>query len=232
MPRHFIVYDTETTGLKKAEGDITLPSGLRSRGDEVCQIGGIVLDERMEPQRLFCHYCDTVKIDCDRAAQQVNGIYMDEVRKYVRCQYLPNVLHDRVPEFFWSDTIFVGYNIDFDQTMVQQTLANTGIPFEWSPLIGSIVPKHGRWAIDVSEYFKQTGNVARGKGSYYRRLSTFDKELEPSRQEFYTRYGAMEVETNCMELFAPSWQQAHNSFYDALNTFLLWRDRVWRKKLV
>ncbi len=232
MARQFIVYDTETTGLKKADIDITLPATLRSRGDEVCQIGGLLLNDRMEPVRLFCHYCDTVAIECSAGATEVHGMTMKEVRKYVRCQYLPMVLHDRVPEFFWKDIIFVGYNIEFDQTMVKQTLSNTGVDFDWEPLRGSIVPKCGRYSIDVADYFKQVGHASRGDRSYYRRLVTFDKELEPARQDFFQRYGAMQVDTNCPELFEPSWCKAHNSFYDSLNTFLLWRDRVWKKKLV
>ena len=232
MPRQFIVYDTETTGKTLSDVDLTLPSGPKNRGDEVCQIGGLILDERMQPQKLFCHYCDTVAVEVSAGAHEVNGISMQEVRKYVRCQYLSNVMLDRLPEFFWDNTIFVGYNVEFDQSMVRQTLSNTDVDFTWSPFRGSIVPKTGRWSVDVAEYFKQVGSVASGKKSYYKRLSSFEKELEQSREEFFARYGHMEVETNCLELLSPSWQQAHNAFFDALNTYLLWRDKVWRKKLV
>lgn len=214
------------------EGDPTLPATLHNRGDEVCQIGGLILDERMQPQKLFCHYCDTVTIEVSAGAQEVNGISMQEVRKYVRCQYLSNVMHDELPEFFCDDVIFIGYNVEFDMSMVHQTLSNSDLDFTWKPFRGSIVPKTGRWSVDVSEYFKQVGNVSRGKGSYYRRLSSFEKELEQSREEFFASYGHMKVETNCLELLSPSWQQAHNAFFDALNTYLLWRDRIWRKKLI
>lgn len=229
MPRQFLVYDTESTGLKFAETDLSVPASLRHRGDEVCQIGGLLLDERMEPTKLFCHYCDTVKVDCDPTAQKVNGIYMEEVRKYVRCQYLPQVLQERVPEFFADDIIFIGYNVEFDQRMVGQTLSNSDVSFTWSPFKGSIIPKTGRWSVDVSDFFKR---VASGNRSYRQHLSSFVQELEGPREEFFQCYGAMEVETNCLELLAPSWKQAHNSFFDALNTFLLWRDRIWRKKLL
>lgn len=232
MARQFIVYDTETTGRKKAEIDITLPSAMRQRGDEVCQIGGIILNDKMEPIKLFCHYCDTVAVEVSAGAFAVNEISMQEVRKYVRCQYLSNVLLDKVPEFFWDDTIFIGYNIEFDQEMVKQTLANTDVPFDWQPFKGSIVPKKGRWAVDVAEYFKQPGNPVSGKNSYYRKLSSFSKELEGAREAFLSQFGHLEVDTNCLELLAPSWERSHNAFFDALNTYLLWRDRIWRKKLV
>lgn len=229
MPRQFLVYDTEATGLKFAESDLTMPSTIRSRGDEVCQIGGLLLDEKMEPTKLFCHYCDTVKVDCDASAQKVNGIYMEEVRKYVRCQYLSQVLLERVPEFFADNVIFVGYNVEFDQKMVKQTLSNSDVSFDWKPHRGSIVPKTGRWSVDVSEFFKKIGSQNK---SYRQHLSSFVKELEGPREEFLQQYGHLHVETNCIELLEPSWKQAHNSFFDALNTFLLWRDRIWRKKLL
>lgn len=237
MARQFIVYDTETTGLTRAEVDLTLPATLHNRGDEVCQIGGLILNERMEPTRLFCHYCDTVTVECSPGATRVHGMTMKEIRQYVRCQYLPVVLHDNVPEFFWNDIIFIGYNVEFDQCMVKQTLSNTGVDFKWEPFKGSILPKTGRHAVDVAEYFKRVssgGSVSTYKkhASYFRKLSSFDAELEPARQLFYSQYGDLQVESNCPELFEPSWCKAHSAFYDALNTFLLWRDYVWHKKVV
>lgn len=228
MGRIFITFDTETTGLKLADVDLTAPASLRARGDEVCQIGGIVCDENMEPLKLFCHYCDTVKVECDRGAQQVNGIYMDEVRKYVRSQYLSIVLMEWLREFFYNDVVFIGYNSEFDLNMVKQTISNTDMKFEWTPLMGSIIPKHGRVSVDISEYFK----VHRGGKAYRQRLSAFDAKLEESRGTFIQQYAHMNVESNCNELFVPSWNQRHSAFYDALNTHLLWRDTVWRKKLI
>lgn len=230
--RQFLCFDTEATGLQMADTDLSQPSGLRRRGDEVCQIGGLLLNENMEPQKIFCHYCDTVAVECSKGAIAVHGIEMKEVRKHLPSQFLPVVLHDRVPEFFYPDMMFIGYNVEFDMNMVKQTLSNSDVPFDWSPLRGSIVPKHGRISIDVSPYFKHIGNAAKGDKSYFRKLSSFEKELAPLREQFFRQYGHLPLETNCMEMLAPTWEQAHNSFFDALNTFLLWRERVWRKKLI
>lgn len=229
MPRKFIVYDTETTGLKRADIDLSLPATPFNRGDEVCQIGGLILNESMEPIYMFCHYCDTVAVECSPGAMEVHGLSMKDIRQYVRCQYLSNVLLEKVPAFFEDDVIFIGYNIEFDQDMVKQTLSNTDVSFNWQPLRSSIMPRTGRWSVDVSEYLKQVNKNQRG---YRLRLSSFDAELEPVRLDFYRRYGDMIVDSNCLELFKPSWEKAHNSFYDALNTYLLWRDRIWRKKLI
>lgn len=228
MSRIFITFDTETTGLKLADTDLSVPSSLRTRGDEVCQIGGIICDESMEPIKMFCHYCDTVKIDVDRGAQQVNRIYMDEVRKYVRAQYLSIVLMERLREFFYNDVVFIGYNSEFDLSMVKQTVSNTDMKFEWEPLKGSIIPKHGRVSVDVSQFHMMHNN---GR-TFRQKLSSFDKKLEGPRDAFIQQYAHVMVESNCDELFVPSWNQRHSAFYDALNTHLLWRDTVWRKKLI
>lgn len=229
MSRIFITFDTETTGLRMAETDLSQPSSLRARGDEVCQIGGIMADENMVPFKLFCHYCDTVKIDCDRSAQAVNHIYMADVRKYVRNQYLSIVLMEQLQEFFSNDAVFIGYNSEFDLNMVKQTISNTDMQFDWTPLKGSIIPRHGRTSVDVSEYFRQQSREGK---SYRAKLSTFDSKLEEARNGFIRDYGSIQIDSNCSELFIPSWNQRHSAFYDALNTFLLWRDYVWRKKLV
>lgn len=229
MGRVFIVYDTETTGLKFAETNLKEPSTMRQRGDEVCQIGGLILNEAMVPQQLFCHYCDTVKIECDKGAQAVNGLHMEEIRQYVRGQYLSSVLLSRLPEFFHANTAFIGYNVEFDMGMVRQTLSNSDVPFEWTPLRSGFIPKQGRISIDVSEYFKRYG---RGGKTYYAKLSSLAPQLEEKRQEFYRQYGYLDIQTNCSELFVQCWNKQHSAFFDALNTYLLWRDSVWQKKLL
>lgn len=51
LPRIFIVYDTEGTGLDLMRSeDLNIPCAISRRGDEVCQIGGIILDNGMIPQ--------------------------------------------------------------------------------------------------------------------------------------------------------------------------------------
>lgn len=229
MQRVFAVFDTETTGLKFADSPPGEPASLRQHGDEVCQIGGILLDEHMEPFQLFCHYCDTVKVECDAGASAVSGLYMRDIRQHVLGQYLPQVLTEKLSEFFYADTSFIGYNVEFDMKMVQQTIANSDLSFDWEPLRGSIIPRHGRFSIDVSNYYTRRGT--NGK-TYRMKLSSLSSQLEEARQDFFRQYGHMDIQTNCSELFIPSWNKQHSAFFDALNTFLLWRDTVWQKKLL
>lgn len=224
--RQFIVYDTETTGLYTiAKNALDVPASITMRGGEVCQIGGLVLNEAMVPKKLFCHYCDTVVAESSSSAFSVHGISQREVRGRVLAQFLPEILTYYLPEFFGEDVVFLGYNIEFDMSMVAQTMANTPLPFTWTPFKGSILPKHGRVSVNVADYVKQ--------GTHYRKLSTFDEELKERREDFIRRMSnVLSIETNCCDMLNTSWRTSHNAFYDALNTYLLWGDRVWKKKLL
>lgn len=224
--RIFIVFDTEGTGLTRIpKTAINVPASVYSRGSEVCQIGGIILNNQMQPLKLFCHYCDTVAPESSSGAISVHGISQRVVRRYLTGQYLPEIIERWLPEFLWNDVVFVGYNAEFDMDLVAQTMANSPINFTWKRFIGSIVPKHGRFSIDVGDFVKI--------GDNFRKLSSFEKELEWQREAFLSRYSrTMSIDTNCIEMLHDSWEKAHNSFFDALNTYLLWSDRVWKKKLL
>lgn len=224
--RLFIVFDTEGTGLnRQALGKLNEPAAVTSRGSEVCQIGGIILNERMMPLKMFCHYCDTVVADSPTAAYNVHGISQRDVRRYLIGQFLPEIMTQYLPEFFYSNVVFIGYNSEFDMTLVAQSLANSPIDWKWKPLHASIIPKRGRVSVDVAEYVKQ--------GSAYRKLSSFENELTTQRLQFLSYYERrVQIETNCIELLQGTWERAHNSFFDAVNTYLLWGDRIWKKKLV
>lgn len=224
--RLFIVFDTETTGLtKQSLNKINLPVSINMRGSEVCQIGGIILNEGMVPLKLFCHYCDVVSASSQPAAYNTHKINQREIRYYLVGQFLPEVMTKYLPEFFAEDVIFIGYNSEFDMTMVAQSLANSPLSWKWKRVTASIVPRHGRYSVDVAEYFKQ--------GSSYRRLSSFERELDTMRLQFISYYEKrLSVQTNCIELLDKEWGHAHNSLFDSINTFLLWSDKIWKKKLV
>lgn len=224
--RKFVVLDTENTGLERLQtGLLNTPTALKIRGSEVCQIGGLVLDEQMVPIRLFCLYCDTVAADSSLVAYNVHGIAQRDVRRYLAGQFLPEVMTVYLPELFDPNIIFIGYNIEYDMSMIAQTLSNSPVDWIWRRLVSSIIPRTGRWSIDVAEYVKMRGA--------YLRLSTFEKKLETARNQFFDIIStSMRIDTNCPELLAPSLKRAHSAFYDAVNTYLLWGEKVWKKKLV
>ena len=224
--RLFIVFDTEGTGLSRIpHAKLNEPMAITARGSEVCQIGGIILDERMVPLKLFCHYCDTVIADSPVGAFKVHGISQRDVRLYTIGRFLPEIMEQYLPEFFYPNVVFIGYNTEFDMDLVAQSLSNSPISWRWSTLTSSIVPRRGRWSVDVAEYVKQ--------GSHYRKLSSFHEELSSLRLQFLSYHEKrLGVETNCLELLRGTWEKEHNAFFDSVNTFLLWGDRVWKKKLV
>ena len=224
--RIFIVFDTECTGLTKIpKAALNVPASILNRGSEVLQIGGIILNNQMIPQKMFCHCCDTVIADSEVKAFQVHGISMKDIRKTLFGQFLPEILTRYVPEFFYENVCFIGYNSEYDMMMVAQSLANSPCAWDWKPLRTSVIPKTGRWSIDVAEFLRV--------GKSYKRLSSFEKELEPSRIDFMNLWPPrIGIESNCGELIGTSWEHAHNSFYDAVSTFLLWGDRIWKKKIL
>lgn len=226
MSLKIIVLDTETTGLdKKSLTSLTTPTSITNRGSEVCQIGGMLLTETMRPYKCFCYYCDTVAAESTPDAFMVHGLRQRDIRRTLSGVYLEEILQTYLPEVFEDNVIFIGYNIEFDMTMIAQTIANSRIPFFWRTFRGIAMPKSGRQAIDIAEYVKCR--------QYYRKLSSFDKELEESRKDFIGRLQfSVGIDTNHSELLEEQMSHAHNSFFDSVSTYLLWMDRVWKKKLL
>ena len=224
--RIFIVFDTETTGKVVKSGSVLkTPTSILNRGSEVLQIGGIVLNNNMVPIKMFCHCCDTVIADSDSSAREVHNIDIKEIRRYVCGQFLPEIMTRYLPEFFYSNVCFIGYNVMFDMTMIAQSLANSPIPWTYKPIRTSIVPRKGRWCVDVAEYVKTVNG--------YRRLSSFEKDLTQDRRAFINMWESrINIETNCVEVLKNDWNRAHNAFFDSVNTYLLWGDRIWKKKVL
>lgn len=224
--RRFVIFDTETTGLEqRAPALSTVPGSIESRGSEICQIGGLVCNYNMEPIRGFCHYCDTVAAESHPKAFWVHGMSQRDVREYLAGQFFSEVATTLLPEFFEPNTVFIGYNSEFDLGMVKQGLDNAPVSFDWKQCMFPVIPKTGRWSVDVMKFFPA--------GRTHRKLSSFTEELAEAREKFITDYFRwVSVETNCQELLSTTWKREHNAFFDALNTFLLWRDRIWRVKLL
>lgn len=109
----YLIFDTETTGLHSQ--------------DEVIQFSGLILDNNLKLKRGYNWYCDTPhEINKDAAA--VHGI-------------TKKMLHDlsggKVFEDRWFTMLngidmtegitFVGWNVDFDKRLINQTLNNNGL---------------------------------------------------------------------------------------------------------
>ena len=227
MINKFIVFDTETTGLKVVpKSSLNLPCSALNRGAEVVQIGGIIFDgSTLEPSNLFCYYCDAVTAECERGAMQVNKLSLRNIRKTLSCRFLPEIMTTFLPDFFEEDVCLIGYNVGFDISMVDQSLSNSSLKWNFDkPLTSNTLPSKGPCVVDVMPFVSYNGK--------YRKLSSFDNELKSRRDAFLAKYiGTLGINTNDITTLQGQINEAHNSFYDSLNTYILWCDYVWKKKM-
>ena len=218
----YLVFDTETTGLSRKYSNLNEPCSVTENGDEIIQIGGFVVDEQLNPIRAFCHYCDVLLPDSKSEARRVHQIGMETIRAEIPGTFFEEVACRFVPELFYKDVTFIGYNIDFDMQMVAQCLRNLCFPFEnTTPVMGRLY-KSGRHTLDVMKYLP-------GKS----KLVSFSKELNADREAFFMKYaGVLPLECNIPGLLGATWEHNHNSLFDALETLLLLKQRVWGKKII
>ena len=218
----YIVLDTETTGLTKKYSDLRTPCSLRDNGDEVVQIGGLVLDDDMNPARAFCHYCDLLMPAMPEKAYSINGIALGDVRSKVENIFLEEVVVKWIPEIMLEDSIIFGYNAEFDVHMIAQSMRNFYGGFrKYKRVTSPILPDTGNWVVDVMSYLPKRVKLT----SLYSSCST-------ERELFYRNYAnKLKLETNAPELLEPTISQAHNSLYDAIETYLVLKTHVWGKKL-
>lgn len=217
----YIVFDGETTGLARIQGAINNPQSLKGNGDEIIQIGGIILDESFTPKRMFCHYCDCLLPGIDTEASAINRIDMSMVRQQVPNVFIEEVVETLVPELCSDNVTLIGYNIDFDINMMAQSLRDAVI--KWKPLnkVSTRIPRQGRNAIDVMKYLPKRVKL----------VSFYDALTEP-RNTFYRLYAdKLTIETNCVEMLEETWSSAHNSLFDSIETYLLFMDQILGKKL-
>lgn len=217
-----MVLDTETTGLNKKYSKLNVPCSLRENGDEVVQVGGLILNESLEPVRMFCHYCDCLMPSVVPAAYEVNKLDLTTIRRYIPGMYLEEVCVKLIPEIFLDDLVIIGYNTSFDLRMVAQSMRNFCFDFENCGKVTTSFPTRGRWILDVMSYMpKRT------------KLVSHHDSLSGARSSFYAQWaGSLKIETNIPELLESSWQSAHNALFDAIETYLLFKERVWQKKLI
>lgn len=198
------------------------------RGDEVIQIGGLVADANLEPIRLFCHHCDTTVSTMEKKALDVHGINMEFLRTYVKDIFLEEVIETTLPELYEDDIVTVGYNIEFDISMIKQTLRDAEHqPYFGIPIINSIVPSNGKYTLDLVPYFMRRFNG----NSVRQRLEVLAKSRDNDYQQFLTRYSKLFLDTNIpLEKAFPNGIGSHNSMYDSIICYLLMKE-LWKRKL-
>lgn len=218
----YIVIDTETTGLTRKYSALTAPCSLRENGDEVVQLGGIVLDEDLQPRRAFCHYCDCMLPEMPEKAYNVNGICISDIRRSLEHVYLEEVVAHWVPELLIDNVTLIGYNTEFDVRMMEQSMRNFYGGFKkYRKVASSLLVSTGNWFIDVMDYLPKRVKLAALHGQCVNARDTFYRVCG----------GKLPLETNLPELLEPTIQQAHNSLYDAIETYAAFKTLVFGKKL-
>lgn len=217
----YLVLDTETTGLNSGRYHTTLPCSITDNGDEVIQIGGLILNGKLEPVRGFCHYADALLPESGEQALNVHGISLREIRKSLPNVFIEEVVAQNLPQLYSSDVTVIGYNCAFDIRMLMQGLRNFSESFRAFQFTSTALPSKGRWAVDVMKYMPRR-----------RKLVSYSEQLTPARERFYREYGdSLVIDSNCQHLLHESFNHAHNALYDVIETYLLFTEEVLGKRL-
>ena len=203
-----VVYDVETTGLKRSQSNGASPIG---EGDEVIQIGGVVLNKDFKPIRLFCYYCDAIHAEVSASALSAHGISLESIRQYIPDVYLEDVMRAHLPEFYEEDFLGIGYNVDFDSDLINYTMRGDSSFKKLPKKTPRIGVTRGRNCIDVMDFFKERWTLSS-------RLQTAKEEFSAFFEEYCSK---LTVDTNIPELFNASQLSAHNALYDTIATYVL-----------
>lgn len=106
-----VIFDTETTGLKDA--------------DQVIQFSAVVLNHEFKVVAMDSFYCN-VKIPISQGAIDVHGINNRDLEKLSKGKYIEDYLPFLDYMNRKDNTIFVGYNVDFDIKKINHSLTNEG----------------------------------------------------------------------------------------------------------
>ena len=107
----YFLYDVETTGL--------------TRRDEVIQLSGFLLNKDLRKEQIINFYCYT-QVETNPEAQKVHGLDKKLLWELSGGKTFEEQIFQYDFLFNEEDITFVGYNISFDNRMVNQTLKNNG----------------------------------------------------------------------------------------------------------
>lgn len=199
---NYIIFDTETTGLKS--------------NDEVIQFSAIVCNSafRVIGAENFFSYSI---VSIDPGAQAVHGISREKLYVLSGGKGFEEQFYKFTKKYVTDDTVWIGYNISFDKRLINQTLQNGGEPpFEFGQEtkrlgVASVAP--GRWYFDA---MKPISAAMRSPRSL--KLADAGKALAK-----YYKPGQVEAmfDTLCKKIGVNTDAQFHSALYDSFVTFLL-----------
>lgn len=203
----YFIYDTETTGVMKK--------------DEVIQFSGFLLNDKFQKEQIVNFYAYT-QIEIDPEAQAVHQLNKKQLWSLSQEKTFEEQIFQYDFLFNEPDLIFIGYNISFDNRMVNQTLENNGYdPINFGQKIGSLIKSSGRFNFDLmkplSAMFNHGINMKLSNASTHlkkRSLNDVNKVFDI----IFNSYG-IPNHLRGVSGAAPDISRFHNALYDS---FLCW----------
>ena len=131
----YFLYDVETTGF--------------TRRDEVIQFSGYLLDDNLRNEHIINFYAYT-QIESNPDALKVHHLDKKLLWELSQGKTFEEQIFQYEFLFDEKDITFVGYNIPFDNRLVNQTLKNNGYePFNFGSKVTALTKSEGRHYFDL-----------------------------------------------------------------------------------
>lgn len=203
----FLFFDTETTSLYAARGNIP--------GGEVIQFAGIQVDSNFRIKRVINRYCMT-KQRIDPGAQGVHGISTSMLAELSEGKAFETVLREeKLREL--NNVTWIAFNIPFDVRMMKQTSTQNGYePIDFGFTTTSLSFKQtGIFRYEAMDPLKSIYGV-----NYRVKLETLIDKLLDSK-DFLQMCTAFKEKCNIKQIKSGETDFLHNAFYDTLGLFAL-----------
>lgn len=199
---YLFFFDTETTGFRA--------------DDEVIQFAGILTDTNMNIIDVVNFYCNPAKI-IPADATNVHGLTNADVYKLSNGQFIDYFIYN----YDWlinpKDIVFIGYNVEFDVRLVNQSLLLNGCEGINFGTRVNVIPRntrHKSYKLDMMDTIKT--NLG-----YYKnqKLVNVCKEHLP----FNNSKIKEKIELLCehFNVNRPKHCNAHDALYDSFMTMML-----------
>ena len=131
----YFLYDVETTGFTSR--------------DEVIQFSGYLLDNNLRKEQIINFYSYT-QVDSHPDALKVHHLDKKLLWELSQGKTFEEQIFQYKFLFEEPDITFVGYNIQFDNRLVNQTLKNNGYkPFNFGNRVNALAKTEGRYYFDL-----------------------------------------------------------------------------------
>lgn len=193
---NYLIFDTETTGLHSQ--------------DEVIQFSGLILDNNLKLKRGYNWYCDTPHA-ISKEAEAVHGISKKMLHDLSGGKVFEDYWYYMMNEIDMTEGItFIGWNVDFDKRLINQTLNNNGLDeFDFGKKVTTLKKSSDVCSFDL---MKAVANLLVGRDRL--KLEQASKMISLDEATLKKRYSKLASKfPNVTE------KDFHNSLYDTYVTY-------------